>query len=346
MHPGLLQTVKFKIIFAICWFSITEVQAIVLTRFGFSWRIALLDSGISNLLLAGACLVIAKTFQYYNPQKNKYLFIIGLIVTLSVGWLFLSRGIIMPLAGNEADYVRYFSISFVLRLCFGLLITGCMALISVLWYTIKDQQETDRRKQEAETLARDAELYRLRQQLQPHFLFNSLNSINALIVSKPTEARTMVLQLSDFLRGTLKKDDDQWVSLASELQHLQLYLDIEKVRFGHRLLTIVENNTATDMTMLPAMLLQPIVENAIKFGLYDTLESVTITITASSNKAELTITVTNPYDAETSQPLAGTGFGLSSVKRRLFLLFARHHLLQTSFNNNIFTTTISIPQLP
>src|SRR4029077_8607214 len=117
---------------------------------------------------------------------------------------------------------------------------GCMVMISVLWHSFEDQKTSVQRKTEAEQLTKDAELYKLRQQLQPHFLFNSLNSINALIGTRPQEARTMVQQLSDFLRGTIKKEETQWVSLQEELQYLQLYLDIEKVRFGNRLATEIE----------------------------------------------------------------------------------------------------------
>ncbi len=95
-------------------------------------------------------------------------------------------------------------------------------------------------KQMPKKSAREAELYKLRQQLQPHLLFNSLNSISALITIQPAQARKMIQQLSDFLRGTLKKEENQWISLEDELQHLQLYLDIEKVRFGHRLNTAIK----------------------------------------------------------------------------------------------------------
>ncbi len=219
-----------------------------------------------------------------------------------------------------------------------------MALVSVLWYTIQDQQENEKRRNEAERLAKEAELYKLRQQLQPHFLFNSLNSINALIGLKPHEARTMIQQLSDFLRGTLKKEDNTWVSLDDELTHLQLYLEIEKVRFGHRLDTVIENETANEEYKLPAMLLQPIVENAIKFGLYDTIGTITISIQAKVENDLLIISVKNPFDPSTTLPIQGTGFGLKSVQRRLYLLFNRNDLLQTSAQENEFITTIKIPQ--
>jgi LytS/YehU family sensor histidine kinase len=155
----------------------------------------------------------------------------------------------------------------------------------------------------------------------------------------------MIQQLSDFLRGTMRKDEHQWSTLKEELEYLQLYLDIEKVRFGYRLQTKIECEESALQMKLPSLLLQPVVENAIKFGLYDTVGEVMITITAKNKNESLEVTVINPFDEETAQPLHGTGFGLASIKRRLFLLFARHNLLQTSTNNNQFITTIEIPQV-
>ena len=198
---------------------------------------------------------------------------------------------------------------------------------------------------QAEKLAREAELLNLREQLNPHFLFNSLNSISALIGTRPSEARHMIHQLSDFLRGTLKKEEDIWVSLAEELNHVQLYLEIEKVRFGHRLQTEIVSETGCAEMTLPPMLLQPVIENAIKFGLYDTTDIVTISLKAVCEKNQLQITIQNPFDPQTARPRQGTGFGLTSVQRRLYLLFARNDLFSTHTEGPMFTTILTIPQL-
>jgi LytS/YehU family sensor histidine kinase len=218
-------------------------------------------------------------------------------------------------------------------------------MFSLLWYSQQEQKEMESRKTEAEQLSKEAELFKLRQQLQPHFLFNSLNSISALTGSNPEKARHMIQQLSDFLRGTLRKNEQQWNTLEEELKYLQLYLDIEKVRFGHRLQTEIIFKDEILLFKLPALLLQPVVENAIKFGLYDTTGEVLIKITATTQDDHLKFIVQNPFDSETSQPFKGTGFGLSSIQRRLFLLFARSDLLQTKKENEYFITTILIPQI-
>lgn len=217
-------------------------------------------------------------------------------------------------------------------------------MFSLLWYSQQEQKEMDNRRTEAEKLSREAELFKLRQQLQPHFLFNSLNSISALTGSNPEKARHMIQQLSDFLRGTLRKNEQQWNTLEEELNYLELYLDIEKVRFGHRLRTEINYEQEILLLKLPALLLQPVVENAIKFGLYDTTGEVIIKISAIKEKGNLKIIVQNPFDAETSQPFKGTGFGLSSIQRRLFLLFARNDLLTTKKEGEFFTTVILVPQ--
>lgn len=320
-------------------------QSAILFWYGFSLETSLIDASLSTVLLAIACYLIGNNLKYYRPEKNRYLLMLMYCAILASIWLLINHWILDSLVLADPHYADFLYNSLPVRFFLGLLIISLMAMISVVWYTQLDQKETEKRKIEAETLARDAELYNLRQQLQPHFLFNSLNSITALIGSRPEEARKMIHQLSDFLRGTLKKEDQQPVSLADELEHLQLYLDIEKVRFGHRLSTEISYNENCKAKLLPPMLLQPIVENAIKFGLYDTTGVVTISIFAECVEKELHVTVQNPYDPETTRPKHGTGFGLSGVKRRLHLLFGRTDLLETTSYTHIFTTTVKIPQV-
>ncbi|MXV14183.1 sensor histidine kinase [Pedobacter sp. HMF7056] len=321
------------------------MQAGILWWLGVDWETSIIDAAVTNTLLMAASALISNNLQFYQPEKGRYLYVAVWCVLLAAIWVFASQWTVTYILQGNAEYVNMFFKSLPVRFSFGFLIIGWVAMLSIIWYTRQDQREVERRKADAEKLSREAELYKLRQQLQPHFLFNSLNSISALVVRKPEEARKMVHQLSDFLRGTLKKEENEWVTLDEELQHLQLYLDIEKVRFGHRLDTGVEQEESCTHLRLPAMLLQPLVENAIKFGLYDTTGMVTITIRAACVDTNLVLTITNPYDPDTANPRRGTGFGLGGVKRRLYLLFARHDLLQTQGEKNIFTTTVKIPQL-
>ena len=326
------------------WLFWIAAQIYVLHNLGLALNSSIADSLVSNIFLALIGLVLYNVMRFYQPEKENtfYLHIWVILITvfssISVNWL-LSKVCVA-----DTYYTKFIEQAFPFRFAYNFLMLAFISLMIWMIFYFKNEQENAKRKSDTEKLAREAELTSLRQQLQPHFLFNSLNSISALAGSQPEEARKMIQLLSDFLRGTLRKDDQQNISLKEEIEHLRLYLEIEKVRFGHRLNTNIEIDEKCLEMKLPSLLLQPVVENAIKFGLYDTTEAITINIRTTSISNELIIKVENPYDAETSRPVNGTGFGLSSVERRLFLLFSRNDLLQTETNKNIFITTIKIPQ--
>jgi two-component system LytT family sensor kinase len=352
MSNSPLSVTKFRIIFIICWLVMVADNIMVLQFFGLPWRAALIDSAITNTLLLFACLLVMNTLRYYLPKGQQYINVFSICIVLTIVWLLLSKWLLKVSLAHYEGYTNLLHHSLSIRFSIAFLLLGCVTMISILWYNQQEQKEKDERKTDAEKLAKEAELFKLRQQLQPHFLFNSLNSINALIGNRPDEARKMVQQLSDFLRGTIKKEETQWVTLQEELQYLQLYLDIEKVRFGNRLATEIEVDENIKQLKLPALLLQPVVENAIKFGLYDTTGDTVIKLFAGIDENNLVIKVLNPFDPETSSPKPGAGFGLKSVQRRLYLLFARTDLLTTEAlpaeqagKENIFTTIVKIPQV-
>ncbi|MBD0278787.1 MAG: histidine kinase [Bacteroidota bacterium] len=342
MAASFLSIFRFRWSFFSGWLLWALLHALIIHSFIYTWKTALIDSLISNGLLFLAGLLLVNTLRYYIPQSNRYFTLLAWILVLTIIWLFISRFVLLLVVQQE-NYHHFLQQSLLIRFSISFLIIASIVLMSVAWYNWQEQQELQARKNETDKIAKDAELYKLRQQLQPHFLFNSLNSINALIGMQPAEARRMVLQLSEFLRGTLKKEEHQWVSLQEEMEYLRLYLDIEKVRFGHRLTTQFYIEKETGNLHLPSLILQPVVENAIKFGLYDTTEEIVISISAKREENMLILQVQNPFDPETTLP-GGTGFGLSSIQRRLFLLFGRNDLLTTIANENRFTTELRIPQ--
>lgn len=335
---------RFRITFTSWWLVWAAIQIMLVSSYGATSAQSITDSVLCNLLLAACCLLITNNMKYYLPQQERYWYVLIMSVVLSSLWLFIVKTLLRLIFSGDSHYLSFLDKSIYIRFVTGFLMTGCMAIMSLLWYTLQEQQEANKRKEQAEQMTKDAELLKLRQQLQPHFLFNSLNSISALAKSNPEQARHMIHQLSDFLRGTLKADERQSVTLEEELHHLGLYLDIEKVRFGSRLVTEIRVADATQKMRIPALLLQPIVENAIKFGLYDTIGEVMITLDANETEGALKIVISNPYDETTAVSTQGTGFGLASIHRRLYLLFARHDLLHTSGNGTLFTTILLIPQ--
>lgn len=339
-----LSILKFRIIFILVWLVLLADNAMVIHFFGMPWTAAIIDSAIGNTLLLLASLLVMNTLRFYLPRGTQYINIFSICLFLTILWLILTKLFLRLALGEYEGYSNLLQHSLSIRFSIAFLLLGCITLISILWYNQQEQKEKEDRKTDSEKLAKEAELFKLRQQLQPHFLFNSLNSINALIGSRPVEARKMVQQLSDFLRGTIRKEETQWVTFSEELQYLQLYLDIEKVRFGNRLATVIDMDESTEELKIPTLLLQPIVENAIKFGLYDTTGETIIRLYAKREGDDLVIRVENPFDPETSSPKQGVGFGLQSVQRRLYLLFARTDLLVTNAKENIFTTIVKVPQ--
>jgi len=327
---------------ALWWIGGIAIQTLILHyTAGFSWEISIKDALITNVILALAAFETIVVMRHYEPRQSlRFIYSIALAVvcTAAINWLLIEFN------NFDLEYLAFTSKWVVVRGVFAWLMISFTSAISWLWFSLKEQEEILKRKADAENLAKEAELTNLRQQLQPHFLFNSLNSISALAGTRPEEARKMIQQLSDFLRGTIKRDDQQMIPLSDELNHLQLYLEIEKVRFGHRLSTSVEKDEFAEHLKLPALLLQPLVENAIKFGLYDTTGEISIRIKAASNDGTLLLSVENPFDPSTSTPKHGTGFGLSSIQRRLYLLFGRNDLLTTRQNGNVFISEVRIPQ--
>lgn len=328
--------------FCISWFVWICVHQLVLYYLGMGWFLALTDSVISNTLLLFIAMLIFTMLRFHLPGKNGFINLFVWVLLLTVLWFFVNRWILAMVFKSNFD--AYFMEAWPVRTAIALLINGFSCLAAYIYYSRIEKSETEKQRAEISAISREAELYKLRQQLQPHFLFNSLNSINALIGHSPTEARNMLQQLGEFLRATLKKEDQQWVRLQDELRTVQLYLDIEQVRFGNRLSTSFDLQPETGEAGIPSMLLQPLVENAIKFGLYDTTGAAQIAVQARLEAGLLLITVENPFDENTPSGGHGTGFGLTSVQRRLFLLFGRNDLLKTESKENTFMVTVKIPQ--
>ncbi len=337
-----IKNVGFKTSFALLWAMCFVLHIFTVNALGFDLKTSFIDASLFFAVISAECWLVSRSLAYYLPENSKLYVIIGWSFTLAVlSNIFIY--FIAPLINNqEQAYLQYLNSSFFIKLAFSFLLIGWISLICVFWYDKQEEEKLEERRRETEKLNKEAELTSLREKLQPHFLFNSLNSISSLTFSQPEQARKMIQQLSDFLRGTIKKDD-QLTRLSQEIQHLGLYLDIEKVRFGSRLNTNVSCPCEIEEFYIPNMILQPIVENAIKFGLYNTLEEIEISVTCILEDDFLVIETRNPFDPETSPPKKGLGYGLENVKRRLFLLYNRNNLLKTDTKNNIFITRILIP---
>jgi len=330
----------------LCWWLLcTSIHFIVLRRLGYTQEIAWFDAVVSNSTLCLLSFILKRIQNFYHSKQPitvvnigtiKIFTLIYLFVVLNIGSYFFPQDSLYACDSIHQNLMRG--------------ITAFLLLLVVLYqlWLFKSQQSQQKNVNhllEIERQLNRAELSNIQQQLQPHFLFNSLNSISALTVTQPEEARRMVHLLSDFLRGTLRKEQEQQVNLKEEMTHLNLYLEIEKVRFGHRLNIDFHIDETCENALMPALMLQPIVENAIKYGLYGQLGALTISIEATCDKGFLTIRISNPYDAQTVNASRGIGFGLTSIERKLYLIYAQNNLLKIAKTENQFTTILHIPQV-
>lgn len=322
-------------------FMFSGLVFMVFNHAGLSFEGALYDAISSTILFAIVLLYLVSTLRFYHPKKRVLLYIGGGSLLLSILYTVILE-MLYPLFYAEWELVLLRNPYFWPRFLFTLLLFTSTMAITWFYYQMHDLENSLARQEESDRVAKEAELYKLRQQLQPHFLFNSLNSINALIGSQPDLARKMVLQLSDFFRGTLRREESKFIPLSEELDYIQLYLEIEQVRFGHRLQATVDVDDSLLKLPIPPLVLQPIMENAIKFGLYGTIGDVCILVKAYRENPFLVLEISNPFE-EGSGQVKGTGFGLAAIKRRLYLLFARNDLFTTSTKEAVFTAQIKIP---
>ncbi|MEE4537272.1 MAG: histidine kinase [Erythrobacter sp.] len=252
---------------------------------------------------------------------------------------------------------RFIGLSFIPLTLLG----AWSALYFAINYFLTVERQADRLER-LEAQATAAQLAMLRYQLNPHFLFNTLNSISTLVLLKQTQqANAMLTRLSGFLRHTLVTEPGSQVTLAAEIETLQLYLDIERMRFEERLRTDFDIDDAALDACLPSMLLQPLVENAVKYAVSPQEEGACIALNARVVGQRLRIAVedTGPgvdgpvqislldHAPENAGKPVSTGVGLANIRNRLMQVYGDDHLLETSSRpGGGFKVLIEIPYEP
>jgi LytS/YehU family sensor histidine kinase len=219
-------------------------------------------------------------------------------------------------------------------------------IYAVFFYAINYYQslkEKINKEAELKSLVREAEISALKSQINPHFLFNSLNSISSLTISSPEKAQEMVINLSAFMRYSLQHDQDETVSLKDELANIKLYLSIEKIRFGKKLNTVFNVEENCHSFQIPNMILQPLFENAIKYGVYEAIEPVTITTCCKSEGHHVLIAIENEYDGG-SVKNRGEGIGLRNIKQRLELIYGNTELFRITDTKTSFKVELLLPK--
>ncbi len=216
----------------------------------------------------------------------------------------------------------------------------------VLFYAINYYEgfkEKLRNEGKLKGLVKEAELHALKSQINPHFLFNSLNSISSLTMADSAKAQEMVINLSSLMRYSLRHDQIDLVPFSEELKNNKLYLKIEKVRFGKKLNPVFEIDDDCLDAKIPNMILQPLYENAIKYGVYEATEPVDIVTRCCRKGDMLEVVIHNNYDP-TVISKKGEGIGLRNIRDRLQIIYNNPLLMKVEDNKTDFKVTLAIPQ--
>jgi two-component system, LytTR family, sensor histidine kinase AlgZ len=215
--------------------------------------------------------------------------------------------------------------------------------IHYAYFAFVSAQDEGRRANAAAVLAREAELKALKAQINPHFLFNSLNSVSALTAVDPAGAREMCLKLSDFLRTTLRLGEQESIEFGHELKLAQVYLEVEQVRFGKRLRVEREIDPMSEPAKVPPLIVQPLIENAVKHGIAGLIDGGIIRVTAKVDGALLRVTVENDYDPDSPAPRK-TGLGLTNIRNRLASRYGDNARLDIQKTDTRFRAELIFPR--
>jgi two-component system LytT family sensor kinase len=348
IHP-ILRNRKNLVVYAVIWFVAGIFNTFILSYFyDFSITISLLESLIFNLLYASLGIGIWYPVYYTDIEKNSFVNIITnhlAASSLAVGfWLWLSYVALSALVTESADYLAYLNSSIPWRVSIGFLFYILIALIYYLiiyYHNFKDKLV---RESELKSLVKESQLSSLKSQINPHFLFNSLNSISSLTMVSPERAQDMVINLSDFLRYSLSQKNESITTFEKELKNIDRYLNIEKIRFGKRLFVEREISEPCLRCALPGLILQPLMENAVKYGVYESTDQSNIFIQAYCSDEFMEVRIRNDFDPNFISK-RGEGIGLRNVMSRMKIQYSREDLVKIVRGDNSFEVRLLIPQL-
>lgn len=348
MHP-ILGGLRQLGLYLLAWVPLVGILAYMFTRSGeVRWTEAIALTTPLCAIYASLCLAAYYPCRATPLEQSGFLKLLlthfTAAILLATLWVHLAKAMATGLtrwAGWHGFDVRLADNLPTLWMT-GLLL---YALAVTFHYTVLAQQasrEAQERALQAQVLARDAELKALRAQVNPHFLFNCLHSISALTSADAGKAREMCILLADFLRTTLRVGRQESITLEDELALIRGYLAIEKVRFGARVRMEEQVDKQALGLLLPPLLLQPLVENAIRHGIANLPEGGVISLFAQRNQKAVSIVVENTFDPDTPSSLK-TGLGLDNVRRRLHTRYGTDAAIAVNTKDSLFTVELRVP---
>ena len=310
------------------------------------YKISIADSLVSSIFLIGFSLIWFYPARYISIEQNKLLKVllsheISAIIS-SCFWILLIYIVMVPVLGFEEKYQNFFYETLIWRFLVGWVLYAMVVSFYYLVSYYNELKERAVKESELKNLITQAELKSLKFQINPHFIFNSLNSMSALTEIDPKKAKEMIIKLADFLRYILATNEREKNKLSEELKNIRVYLDIEKIRFEDKFDYSEQLDDECNKVEIPNMILQPLFENVIKHAVYETLDKVQLTLRCSFDNNYLKIHLQNNFD-ESSKSRKGTGVGLKNINDRLNLIYHRNDLMEVKKEKGIFSVTLFIP---
>ncbi len=311
----------------------------------FSIAISALDSLLFNVFFAFLGISLWYLVRYNKASQNFVTLFTSHVVSslLIIGLWLVSGYLILKYAISNDQYLRFLDGSFPWRIVSGMFYYSLFILVYYVVVYYQDIQQKIKEEANLKTLIKEIELNALKNQINPHFLFNSLNSVSSLTITSPEKAQEMIIKLSEYLRYSLSNEGEQITTLKTELENIQLYLEIEKIRFGDRLNFQLECEEGLLLSKIPAMILQPLFENAIKHGVYESVETINVVLDVKQDESLLSITLSNDFDPA-AKKTKGEGIGLKNTRERLFLIYRSNNVLKMNKSENKFIINLNIPQ--
>lgn len=348
MHPILTQLRRLTV-YLLAWIPIAGLLAYLLAMPGaITWRESLVMAVPLCLVYAFICLSAWYPCRVTPIERSSLSRLASTHLStaiLATGvWVVAARMLALEMSQTELyrGFDKRFSKEIPLLVGVGVL----LYLLSIAFYyvllALEASQEAEARVMKASVLAREAELRALKAQVNPHFLFNSLNSISALTSSDAAKAREMCILLGDFLRRTLGLGEKAAIPLEEEMSLIRAFLSVERIRFGPRI-NLEENIDKEALEVqVPPLLLQPLVENAIVHGIANLIEGGWIRLDAQCKNGEVAIVVENTYDPD-APARRRSGVGLANVRQRLEARFGNRATFAVKTEGDHFRVSITLP---
>jgi sensor histidine kinase YesM len=347
VHP-VFEKRKYIIYYIFIWWLIASINAIVLSHYyGCNYFISITDSFIFYILFGILGIGLWYTVRYNTIDNNRFFDILlnhlGVAAVSLLLWFFSGYYLLHQIFESQKEYIVFLNQSIPWRLASGIFFYCLTILFYYLIISYQNLREKTKNETELKALVKETELSMLKSQINPHFLFNSLNSISSLTITNPAKAQEMIIKLSEFLRRSIGHKEVQMVTLDEEIEHIMLYLDIEKVRFGDRLRYDFHINNICGGFLVPSMLLQPLFENAVKHGVYESMEEVIIMFSCEPVPEGIKIKIANNFDPD-APPRKGNHMGIKNIGNRLKLIYQYDDLLKINKTERNFEVEILLPK--